>query len=378
MLQFFSASTSIVNSKRAITECLENALAGQGNLDCDLLIIYFTMGHNFKDLLSEARRLSPSARIAGCSCSGIIGGNGPDESMTALGIMVVKGPANEFAITHRTDPNISLIQFLPSWVGWDPHDRSAEGIKKIFGRNIPICGGVSCDNSKGITSFHFFDDQVVERGALMIGFADPTLKIISHAGCGFGVIEGLQFEVTKSEGNRIYELNHKPAWQQYTGTLGLPETIYYVEAFIVASFALELPESLHREYGSKYILFTPMKNHGDGSFNAGISCPRGTKIYLTRRDEKQIFEVVDNIVNITLNELAGRMPVAVFHTDCALRGKLSLNRILKEELINRIQSPIRKNDNIPWLGFYGGGEYAMLGGETRFHQFSSALTVLYR
>ena len=40
MLQFFSASTSIVNSKRAIAECLENALEGQPNLDCDLIIIY--------------------------------------------------------------------------------------------------------------------------------------------------------------------------------------------------------------------------------------------------------------------------------------------------------------------------------------------------
>lgn len=62
MLQFFSASTSIVNSKRAITECLENALEGQPNLDCDLIIIYSAIGHNFQDLLSEARKLSPNAR----------------------------------------------------------------------------------------------------------------------------------------------------------------------------------------------------------------------------------------------------------------------------------------------------------------------------
>jgi len=399
MLQFFSASTNIVNSKRAITECLENALQGEPDLNCDLIIIYSAMGHNFKDLLSEARRLSPGSRIAGCTCAGVIGKNGPDESMTALNIMAIKGPANEFAITHRSDltsndpyltasimaqelkdmnPYINFIQFLPSWVGWDPHDITAEGIKKIFGKNIPISGGVSSDNSKGITSFHFFDDQVVEKGAVMIGFADTTLKIISHASCGFRVIEGMQFEVTRSEGNRIYELNHKPAWQQYTSTLGLPETIHYVEAFIVASFAVELPEFLHQEYDSKYILFAPAKNNGDGSFNAGISCPQGTKLYLTRRDERLMFESVDNIVNKTLNELDGRMPVAVFHADCALRGKLSLNRILKDELINRIQSPIRKNENVPWLGFYGGGEYAMLGGETRFHQFSSAVTVLYR
>ncbi|MBI5010881.1 MAG: FIST C-terminal domain-containing protein [Bacteroidia bacterium] len=319
--------------------------------------------------------------------------------MTALGIMAIKGPANEFAIIHRSDltnndpfitaslmaqelkdinPNINLIQFLPSWVGWDPHDRSADGIKKIFGKNIPVCGGVSVDNSKGITSFHFLDDQVVERGAVMIGFADSTLKIISKVCCGYGVIEGMQFEVTRSEGNRIYELNHKPAWQQYTSALGLPETIYYVEAFIVAAFGIELPVTFHQEYGSKHILFAPVKNNGDGSFNAGMSCPIGTKLYLTRRDEKLMFESVDNMVNKVLTELNGTKPVAVFHADCALRGKLSLNRILKDELMNRMQSPIRQDENVPWLGFYGGGEYGMLGGDIRFHQFSSAITVLYR
>ena len=61
MLQFFSASTNIVNSRRAITECLEVALEGEPNLDCDLIIIYTAMGHNFKELLFEANRLSPGA-----------------------------------------------------------------------------------------------------------------------------------------------------------------------------------------------------------------------------------------------------------------------------------------------------------------------------
>jgi len=73
MLQFFSASTSIVNSKRAITECLEIALEGEPNLDCDLIIIYSAMGHNFKDLLLEAKNLAPSAHIVGCTSDVLIG-----------------------------------------------------------------------------------------------------------------------------------------------------------------------------------------------------------------------------------------------------------------------------------------------------------------
>jgi len=84
MLQFYSSSNSVVNSKRAMAECIENALEGQNNLDCDLLIFYTTMGHDFKDLLSEARRLSPKAESVGCTGMGVIGREGPNESMRAL------------------------------------------------------------------------------------------------------------------------------------------------------------------------------------------------------------------------------------------------------------------------------------------------------
>ena len=70
MLQFFSASTSIVNSRRAINECFEMALEGEPNLDCDLLIIYTGMGHNFQDLLNEAHIIAPNAQLVGCTCAG--------------------------------------------------------------------------------------------------------------------------------------------------------------------------------------------------------------------------------------------------------------------------------------------------------------------
>ena len=76
MLEFYSSSTGVVNSKRAIMECLENALEGENNLDCDLIIFYTSIGHNFKDILTEARRLSPNAQIVGCTGAGVIGKEG--------------------------------------------------------------------------------------------------------------------------------------------------------------------------------------------------------------------------------------------------------------------------------------------------------------
>ena len=44
MLHFFSASTSVVDSRRAMAECLENALGGEGSTGCDLLIFHTGIG----------------------------------------------------------------------------------------------------------------------------------------------------------------------------------------------------------------------------------------------------------------------------------------------------------------------------------------------
>ena len=407
MLQLFSSSTSIVNSKRAITECLENALQGEPDLNCDLIIINTAMGHNFKDLLTEARKISPGARIAGCTGGGVIGRNGPDESMKALAIMVIKGPKEEFALTCRRkdaegdaygairemalelksmNPDINIIHFLPSG-GNDflPVEKALGGIKSVFGKNIPVSGGFAMTSLANLkasdaatSSVQFFDDEVIIKGAVMVGFADATLKSISHANHGFDILTGMTFEVTKSDSFRVYEINGQPAWTLLTSTLGVPETLTAMELLTISGFARELPEQLWEENGSKYLPFVSVEKKDDKSIIVSIACPEGMKLWLTKRDEKKMFDGVDWMVKKIVDELKGRKPVAVFHADCVLRGRFSLNRILKDEIINHMQSPICGSDNIPWLGFYSAGEFFMLGGEAWFQQISSSLFVIYR
>lgn len=408
MLDFYSASTGIVDSRKAITECLENALIDQPDLNCDLIIIYAAMGHNFKELLSEARKLSPGARIAGCTCGGIIGRNGADESMRALAIMAIKGPKEEFAVTcgrkdaeddpydvvrkmalelNTLNPNINMIQFLPSpsHCQFFPMEKSLEGIKSVFGKHIPVFGGVASVSLNNLTeedlaykAFQFYDDEVIEDGAVMIGYADPTLKFVSHASHGFEVLEGITFEVTKSFESTVYEINHKPAWSVLTEILGLPEASHWADVLPLTGFARKIPEELWNENGSKFLISAVGVKNNDKSINLPFRCTTGMNLWLIKRNENMMFDGVDQMVRNILNELQGRKPLAVFHADCLMRGKYSLNRYLKDEIINRMQTPICKDENTAWLGFYGGGEFLMLGGESWFQMISSSLFALYR
>ena len=74
----------------------------------------------------------------------------------------------------------------------------------------------------------------------------------------------------------------------------------------------------------------------------------------------------------------GRKPCAVFHADCAVRGRASMNRILKDEIIHRMQYPLIQDMDVPWLGLYGFGEFAQLGGKNRFHTFTTSLFVILK
>ena len=397
MLQFFSASTSIVDSKRAIAECLENALAGEKTLNCDLLIIYTGMGHNFKELLSEAHKLSPEAQVVGCTCAGVIGKEGPNESLKALGIMAIKGPKNEFAVTGIKSTgnykdsyglgrqmandlknkcrDINMIFFNPS-VSIFSADRTIAGIESVFGPDIPIIGGASIDNMKLISNFQFLGEQIFEQGAVMIGLADPSLEIISHANHGFEVL-GDPFIITRSEKEHIFELDGKPAWKRWTERLGLPETSSAADVLVFAPLAVELPSELHEEYGSRYSLFGVMPLP-DKTLMGTIELPQGGKLWLTRRNESHIHDGVERLMVKILDKCEGRKPVAVFHADCAARGKLLFNKIIKEELISQLQYPLCRGENIPWFGMHGGAEYTPLAGKNRIQSYTTSLYVIVK
>lgn len=95
MLQFSSASGRVVNTRRAVMECMEIAL-GNEYQDADLLILHASIGHNFQEMVNQAHEMAPNARIVATSCCGVVGREGVSESMKDMALMAVKG--KEFAV----------------------------------------------------------------------------------------------------------------------------------------------------------------------------------------------------------------------------------------------------------------------------------------
>ena len=231
MINFYSASNGVLNSAKAMESCIEEALASRASLDCDLIVFHTTVGHQFQELLEQARSMCPNAKVVGCSSAGVIWKRGANESLFALSVMVMTTDDKQ-EIAVSTNDNINgrnaydvarsmaldlqqqqqgtqMIQLLTTGIDIAA-DQVIAGIESVFGPDIPIFGGTASDNMRAENCFQFADEQILENGAIIVGFADPGLRIHSGVHHGFSPV-GMGYTVTKVDGNRILEIEGQPA-----------------------------------------------------------------------------------------------------------------------------------------------------------------------
>jgi len=394
MLQFYSASGRIVNTRRAVMECMEIAM-GNDYKDADLLIFHAAIGHDFQEMVNQAHEMAPNARIVAASCCGVVGREGVSESMKDMALMAVKGKELAVAsvdgiygknsyeksleLAHSLksqQPNINMVYFLGSGIDI-ANDLCIKAFEEVLGEHVTIFGATSSDNMKGIISFQAVDQKVTEHGAYAVGFADTSLAVDTQATHGFVAI-GEPLVVTKSEGHIIREFNGKPAWEEYTRRLGLTSDATCGDTIPIGALGEKLSPELAKEYGNNHLLRVVTKHDGNDMYYA-TTIAEGTELWLTTRDEELIFTEMDRMVKEMNERNSGKKPVAVFHADCLARGRFLFNRIIKDELVSKMQYPFYIDGACPpWLGMYGFGEIARLGGKNIYHNYTTALYVIYR
>src|ERR1700677_1263976 len=366
MLSFGSGYSGKVNSAAAMQEALLQAGAGSAGV----VLIHATVGHNFAPMLAAAGAACPDATVVGCTGAGVIYSHGVTESMRALAVMSIAGTevAASFSdgVTSSNGRDLAaqaarelqgklsginaILLYAP---GMDVAcDEILVGIESVFGRDMPIAGGLAADNGKANTSFLFQGQTVTEHGLLMIGLADPELELLSIAHHGSRAV-GQPFLVTAAEGNQILELDGMPAWQQVVRRLGLPDETTPAEAIPLAALGIEIDGSAHDSYDNLHVMFTVLRADDAGGFYLHAKVAAGARLHLMQRDQDKIFAGVDRMMRRMETMVDGREIVAVFHADCLARGRQTFDRVSKDEIIAKLQKPLIGERDVPWLGLYG-------------------------
>lgn len=395
MLTFHSGSVRAADPRRAIAECLDSAFGG-ADPDCDLVIINASVGHDLKGLLAETAARCPRARIVLASCAGVVGREGVSESTRDVAVMAVRGP--DLAVAHADDitgdssyakarevatalkaakPRTNMVYVLAPGIDI-ANDQVIAGFESVLGPEVTLFGATSSDNMKGIHSFQAIDQTVTEHTLFAVGFGDATLEVDTQATHGF-LASGAPMTVTEASGNRIERLDGEPAWSRYTDRLGLPDSSTPGDTIPIGALAEALPEAVAAEYGNSHILRVVTHCTPTGGLVYATDCAPGTTLWLTTRDEDLIFKEMERMLASMAARARGRKPVAVFQADCLARGRRLFNRILKEELVQRMHFAFAQDGDVPpWLGMYGFGEYARLDGRNAYHNYTTALAAIYR
>ena len=395
MLEFASSSIRSVNPERAIAEAIELAY-GTATADCDLLLINAGVGHDLSALSAAAAERCPAARILAASCAGVVGREGPGESIHDIAVMGITGTrftvaqvdglvgetsfvkGAELARQLADSPHpVTMIYLLASGIDI-ANDQVIAGIESVLGPDVVIFGATSSDQMQGIATYQAIDGALYQHAAFAVGIWDPTLSVDTQATHGF-VATGEGFVVTAAEGNQIIELDGEPAWPAFLRHLDLPATATEGDTIPVGALAERLPDALAAEYGNPHILRVVTHHTEDGALVYATECPVGTRLWLTVRDEDLIFSDMDRMLAAMAERHPGEHPVAVFQADCLARGRRLFNVVMKEELVHRMQQPFADDGVVPpWFGMYGFGEYARLGGRNAYHNYTTALAAVYR
>lgn len=396
MLEFHSANIRSVNAERAVLEALELAY-GTAAPDCDLLLINAAVGHDLVALSEAARARCPGARVLAASCAGVVGRDGPGESIHDIAVMGMSGEGfgvahvdglvgatsfekgAELATTLRREAPLPVRMVYLIASGIDiANDRVIAGIESVLGPEVVVFGATSSDQMQGVATFQAVDGARYQHAAFAVGIWDPTLTVDTQATHGFLAV-GDPLVVTAARGNRIVELDGEPAWSRYLRRLGLPPTATEADTIPIGDLAEELPADLAEEYGNDHLLRVVTHHSDAGEIIYATDCAVGTRLWLTVRDEERIFADMDRMLDAMTSRRPGRLPVVVFQADCLARGRRLFNRVMKEELVHRMQEPFSGPGGVPpWLGMYGFGEYAVLGGRNAYHNYTTALAALYR
>jgi hypothetical protein len=395
MLEFRSANVRSVNPQRAVLEALE--LAGGGAATpFGLVLVNAGVGHDLGTLSRAVMAQCPGARVLAASCAGVVGREGPGESIHDIALMAVSGEG--FTVAHvdglfgassfdkgvelaqglrRAPKPVRMVYLLASGIDI-ANDRLIDGIESVLGPDVTIFGATSSDQMRGIATFQAVDGQTYQHGAFAVGIWDPTLEVDTQATHGF-VASGDPLTVTRAEGNRIVEIDGRPAWPEFLRRLGLGSGANEGDTIPIGALAEALPPAVAAEYGNDHILRVVTHHTDDGALVYATDSAPGTRLWLTVRDEDRIFADMDRMLAAMRSRRAGQHPVAVFQADCLARGRRLFNRVMKEELVHRMQQPFARDGHVPpWFGMYGFGEYARLDGRNSYHNYTTALAAIYR
>ncbi|MBW4692964.1 MAG: FIST C-terminal domain-containing protein [Lyngbya sp. HA4199-MV5] len=229
-----------------------------------------------------------------------------------------------------------------------------DGLKQALG-TVPIVGGMTADDYTFKKTHQFFQTDVLVDSVPVLLFSGHLL--FSHGvASGWNPI-GKRSQITKVEGNTVYEIDGQRALDFYQHYLGADT---FTSQFAIHALAIFEPQ------GERFYMRAPSgydSETGSVSFLADI--PEHAIVQMTNTSRDEILAASEASLQEAIEHYPGTEPAAALLISCAARRRILGTRTNEEYQL--VESAIPKA--IPSCGFYTYGEIAPLENhrQTWFH-----------
>ncbi len=348
-----------------------------------VLLHYATVNHDQAAIVRGLRAAVPATtRVIGCSSQGVMTRGRVIEDGYAAGAIGIAGvdvataQADQINLDTRAKGHalgVALCEGLrapPKVVVllWDPlcGTDMDELLSGLYDRvRCPIIGGAAGQtHSSMIKTFQAFDDRVFEHGAVAMALAgDLTCEI----GCSAGTSPvGLEMTVTRAEGNRILELDGRPAldmWMEFASS-GPPSVDH------TAALAIGVPIGDSGEYLVRAAFGIDEVRRGV-IIQAGLAA--GTVVMLHHRTVSDILDGTAAMGRDLRARLGDKTIHAVLGFECGARTRPFLGQDVTVRENAALQEVL---GGTTWLGMLAWGELFPVAGRPAFHNYSYPVLVL--
>lgn len=387
--------TSFSELDRAVTAAetaSREALSRAGIPRADIAFVFSTIHHrtHFSDALEQVRKTTGASTVLGASGYGILTEEGEIERQPAIAVMVIR--SDELDAVSFCIPNLQESSFRAGEKAAETVNRGGiaprlvmifpdtfsfnasgffDGFESATGYT-PVIGGTASEDGSEERSFQFHGSEVsidsVTGVALNGNFQFETG--ITQTCQPFG--EPIQ--VTRADGNLIYEIDGRPAYDIFLEYLSQIEHEVPDETFRKIFLGLPMrsfqTEFLQPHYLTRNIMEI---NEKKGALSCATPVEQGDFMTFAVRDSRRARHATEKMLRDLRERLGDARPLCGFYFNCCARGLSLYGRPNQDIALIRRAFP-----GVPVIGFFSYGEIAPVDHVNHLHHYSGALTLLAR
>ena len=362
------------------------AMGNAGIAKADLAIVFATINYQteYEQLYQAVLANSSCDELIGCSGMSVLTSGGEFEEEPAIAVMVLRSEqlsavpfsaqGTESEVGEQIQESIqsalqddSLLIIFPDIRAVNP----AELVKQIGsdGAALPVVGAAVSGDATGAQMYHWKDAQATEGGA-------TGVLLSGNFNTEIGVAQGCQpigkpREVTKVDGQVIFELDGEPALENFKGTLQLltQDDIRRSGGTVFVGIAMD-DTNKNPTRGDFLIrnLVGISEEHAALAISEEVKVGQLVQFHL--RNPAAAAEEIEAIVAQLAEKTREQSPAFGLYFNCLGRGK-GLYGVTNHD-INIIQEQF---PGLPVIGFFGNSEFAPIGGQNFAHAYTGVFVL---